>query len=89
MDIWLIYVVKALLLPCSSLLLLSLIGLFRLLRHKKMGLTLLLSSLLGLYALSMPLVSNYLAGLLETPSDLNFTVLAQKNIRLLSWFTWK
>jgi len=83
MDIWLIYVVKALLLPCSSFLLLSLIGLFRLLRHKKMGLTLLLSSLLGLYVLSMPIVSSYLAGLLETPSELKLTSLVQKKYQAI------
>lgn len=83
MDIWLIYVVKALLLPCASLLLLSLIGLFRLLRRKKMGLTLLLSSLLGLYALSMPIVSNYLAGLLEAPSVLKLTPSGQKKYQAI------
>ncbi len=83
MDIWLIYIVKALLLPCSSLLLLSLIGLFRLLRNKKLGLTLLLSSLLGLYALSMPIISNYLAGLLETPSRFELTPLVQKKYQAI------
>jgi uncharacterized SAM-binding protein YcdF (DUF218 family) len=83
MDIWLIYVVKELLLPCSSLLFLSFIGLLRLLRHKKMGLTLLLSSLLGLFVLSMPMVSNYLAGLLETTSQLKLTPLVQKKYQAI------
>ncbi len=83
MDIWLIYVVKALLLPCSSLLLLNLIGLISLSNHKKMGLTLVFSSILGLYFLSIPLVSNCLASLLETSPKLVLTSLAQKNYQAI------
>jgi uncharacterized SAM-binding protein YcdF (DUF218 family) len=67
MDIELIYAVKALLLPCSSLLVLALVAAFRLQGRKKMGFSLLLASLLGLYVLSIPLVSNFLASLLEAP----------------------
>lgn len=73
MDIWLVYVLKALLLPSSSLLLLGFVGLVRLLKRKRMGLTLLLGALLGLCALSMPIVANYLAGLLEVPATFKIT----------------
>jgi uncharacterized SAM-binding protein YcdF (DUF218 family) len=73
MDIWLIYLVKALLLPCSSLLLLSFIGLYRYKKFKNLGLSLILASLSGLFALSMPIVSNYLACLLESTSQLRLT----------------
>ncbi|MDP2901986.1 MAG: YdcF family protein [Methylovulum sp.] len=48
-----------------------------------MGLTLLLGSLLGLYALSLPIVSNYLAGLLETPSKPMLPPLVQKTTQAI------
>ena len=73
MDIWLIYVIKTILLPNSSLLLLGFIGLFRLLKKLTHGLTLLLSSLLGLYLLSTPLVSSDLVNLIESPTHDIFT----------------
>lgn len=69
MDIWLIYVIKTLLLPSSSFLMLSFIGLYRLLKKLTLGSLLLFSSLSGLYILSIPLVSSGLMNLLEPHAD--------------------
>ncbi len=73
MNIWLIYVIKTLLLPISSFLLLSFIGLFRVLKKLTHGKSLLFGALLGLYILSMPLTSGYLMSLIELPTQNTFT----------------
>jgi uncharacterized SAM-binding protein YcdF (DUF218 family) len=77
MDIWLIYVVKTLLLPSSSFLLLSFVGLYRLLKKRTHGSTLLVSALSGLYLLSMPLISSYLMNIVEVPTHAVFAPLPQ------------
>jgi uncharacterized SAM-binding protein YcdF (DUF218 family) len=68
MDIWLIYVIKTLLLPSSSFLLLGFIGLYKVLKNLTHGFKLLFGSLFGLYVLSMPLVSSGLMMLVESPT---------------------
>lgn len=73
MNIWLIYVIKTLLLPISSFLLLGFIGLFRVLKKLTHGKSLLFGALLGLYILSMPLTSGYLMCLIESPTQNTFT----------------
>jgi uncharacterized SAM-binding protein YcdF (DUF218 family) len=73
MDIWLIYVIKTLLLPSSSFLLLGFIGLYKVLKKLTLGVELLLISLVGLYILSMPLVSSGLMSLVESRSNQVFT----------------
>ncbi|RLA17505.1 MAG: YdcF family protein [Gammaproteobacteria bacterium] len=61
MDIFIIYVIKTLLLPLSSLILLAIIGLF-LLPHKRSLSVMLISFSLGaLLLLSLPVVAKYLA----------------------------
>lgn len=68
MDIKIIALIKALLLPPSGLLLLGVIGLS--MRQSKMGGILLFISLIGLTALSLPLVVNLLAKSWESVPDL-------------------
>ncbi len=48
-----------------------------------MGLPLLLGSLLGLFALAMPIVSNYLADQLETPTPLKLTPAVKKKYQAI------
>jgi uncharacterized SAM-binding protein YcdF (DUF218 family) len=83
MDILLIYIIKELLLPCSSLLLISFIGWYRFKKHKNMGSSLLLGALLGLYALSTPLFSNVLAGLLEGATHQPLSASVQKDYQAI------
>ena len=64
MDIFIIYVIKTLLLPMSSLLLLSITGLF-LLQQRNFATTLISFSLALLLLLSLPVVAKYLAGTQE------------------------
>lgn len=70
MDIWLIYVIKTLFLPNSSLLLLNFIGLTKVLKKLTLGAVLLSSSFAGFYVLSTPIVANrLLMNLLEPYVD--------------------
>jgi uncharacterized SAM-binding protein YcdF (DUF218 family) len=73
MDIWLIYVIKTLLLPSSSFLLLGFIGLYRVLKKLTHGFKWLFFSLFGLYILSLPLISSGLMNAVESPSTQIFT----------------
>lgn len=57
MDIWLIYVIKTLLLPVSSLLILSFYGCFYVIRTKGKGSVILLTPLVCLFLLSLPVVA--------------------------------
>jgi len=64
MDIFIIYVIKTLLLPLSSLLILSITGLF-LLQQRNFAVTLISFSLVLLLLLSLPVTVKYLAGMQE------------------------
>lgn len=57
MDIWLIYLLKTLLLPVASLLILSFFGCFYVIKNKGKGGGLLLVPLLFLFILSLPVVA--------------------------------
>ncbi|NOQ65455.1 MAG: YdcF family protein [Methyloprofundus sp.] len=71
MDIYIIYIVKALLLPLASLLLLSIAGLFFLSTHKPFAMILIGSSLALLLLLSLPIVAEFLANTQEIHPALN------------------
>jgi len=64
MDIFIVYVIKTLLLPLSSLLLLGITGLI-ILKQRNFAVTLISFSLALLFLLSLPVVSKYLAGTQE------------------------
>jgi len=74
MDIFIIYVIKTLLLPMSSLLLLGITGLF-LLRQRNFAVTLISISLALLFLLSLPVVAKYLVGTQEKYPALEMTSL--------------
>jgi len=61
MDIWFIYLVKTLLLPGASLLLLSCYGCFYVIKNKGKGRWILIVPLLSLLLLSIPIVASSLA----------------------------
>ncbi len=61
MDIWLVYIVKTLLLPVSSLLICSFIACFYVIKNKGKGGFFLVTPLLCLFLLSLPLVALFLA----------------------------
>jgi uncharacterized SAM-binding protein YcdF (DUF218 family) len=63
MDIWIIYVVKTLLLPIASLLILCFFGCFYVIKNKGKGGGLLVVPLLSLFLLSLPVVAIFLAKL--------------------------
>ena len=65
MNIWLTYIIKELILPPSSLILLSAFGLYKQFT-KKNGLRLILFSITSLYILSISIVSSFLASTIET-----------------------
>jgi len=60
MDIWFIYVIKTLLLPVSSLLILSIYGGFYVIRTKGSGGIILMTPLILLFLLSLPVVATSL-----------------------------
>ncbi len=76
MDIWLIYVIKTLVLPIASLLLLSFYGCFYVLKNKGKGGGLLITPLLCLFVLSLPVVSISLGLLQQKYSALDYSVVA-------------
>lgn len=61
------YALSSWLLPPASLIILALIGVLLLKRRRKTGITLIVVSQLLLFALSMPVIANALAGTLEPP----------------------
>lgn len=71
MDIYIIYVIKTLLLPIASLLLLSIAGLILLPRNQPLSMTLMSFSLITLLLLSLPVVAKYLAATQEIYPPLN------------------
>jgi len=75
MDIYIIYVIKTLLLPVASLLIISIAGLILLPRKQVLAMILMGSSLTILLLLSMPVVAKYLAATQEIYPPLNFYAL--------------
>ncbi len=73
MDIFFIYLVKALILPPAILLILAIISLFRHLKNQNHGIGLAMSCLVGLYLLSLPSVSVLLASIQQTYPALSKT----------------
>ena len=73
MDIWFIYVVKTLLLPVASLLLLSCYGCFYVIKNKAGGRWILIAPLVSLVLLSLPVVAISLAKWQQQYSALDFT----------------
>ena len=71
MDIFIIYVIKTLLLPLSSLLLLNIMGLFLLQRQRTIAVILIGFSLSLLLLLSLPVTAKYLAATQEIYPPLN------------------
>ena len=71
MDIYIIYIIKTLLLPLASLLLLSIAGLFFLSTHKTFAMLLISASLTLLLLLSLPIVAKFLANTQEIYPALN------------------
>ncbi|NOT86035.1 MAG: YdcF family protein [Methylococcaceae bacterium] len=66
MNIWITYIIKTLLLPQTSLLLLILLGTLLLIRGRKNGFPLILSALTIWYLLSTPIVATVLIKSVET-----------------------
>lgn len=75
MDIYIIYIIKTLLLPVASLLILSIAGIFLIPRQQGLAIKLISFSLVTLLLLSLPVVTKYLAGTQEIYSPVNNTVL--------------
>ncbi|NOR79474.1 MAG: YdcF family protein, partial [Methyloprofundus sp.] len=75
MDIFIIYVIKTLLLPIASLLILSIAGLFLLPLQRTLAVTLISFSLIILLVLSLPVVAKHLAATQEIYSPLNSAAL--------------
>jgi len=71
MDIYIIYIIKTLLLPISSLLFLGFAGLFLLSRQQVVASRLICFSLVTLLLLSLPVIAKYLAMTQEIYSPLN------------------
>lgn len=65
MDIFIIYIIKTLLLPIASLLMVSLAGLFFLSKNRGLAVTLISFSIAGLFFLSLPIVAKALAATQE------------------------
>jgi len=74
MEIWAVYVLKTLLLPPASLLLLAICGLLS--RRRRLGRTLLSLALLGLVLLSLPYTASRLAALLPAYPALDAQAIA-------------
>ena len=72
MDIFIIYIIKTLLLPLSSLLLISLTGLF-LLKQRNYSVTIIILSLVSLLLLSLPIVSILLTATQEKYPPIKLT----------------
>lgn len=83
MDILLIYIIKTLLLPPASLLILAITGLFICNKRRKVGISLIATSLFALYILSLPLVSVFLASTQQSYPALNSTQLQQSNAQAI------
>ncbi len=66
MDIFVIYIIKTLLLPIASLLIVSLVGLFLLSKNRGLATSLISFSIAGLLFLSLPIVAKALAATQET-----------------------
>ena len=75
MDIFIIYVIKTLLLPIASLLILSIAGLFLLPLQRTLAVTLISFSLAILLLLSLPVVAKHLAATQEIYPPLNSAAL--------------
>lgn len=71
MDIFIIYVIKTLLLPLSSLLVIGVSGLYLLDQNRNFAVMLISFSFLTLWLLSLPLVTRYLAATQEIYPPLN------------------
>jgi len=71
MDIFIIYVIKTLLLPMASLLIVGITGLFLLDQHRSFAMALISFSLLMLLLFSLPLVTKYLAATQEIYPPIN------------------
>ncbi len=71
MDIFIIYVIKTLLLPMASLLILGITGLFFLDQYRNFAMVLISISLFTLLLLSLPLVTKYLAATQEIYPPIN------------------
>jgi uncharacterized SAM-binding protein YcdF (DUF218 family) len=83
MDIFLIYIIKTLILPPASLLILAIYGLFIHSKKQKFGLSLIATSILALYILSLPLVSVFLASTQQTHPALSNTQIQQTNAQAI------
>ena len=75
MDIFIIYVIKTLLLPIASLLILSIAGLFLILKNRTLGITLISFSVAVLWLLSLPIVAKTLAATQEIYPAINATTI--------------
>lgn len=75
MDIWLIYLVKIILLPLSSLLILAFCGFFLVLKDNRNGWVLLFLSLFFLYLLSIPFMAIHLGKTMEKYPVIDFSAL--------------
>jgi uncharacterized SAM-binding protein YcdF (DUF218 family) len=83
MDIFLIYIIKTLILPPASLLILALLGLIIHNKRQKLGICLIALSLLALTILSLPLVSFFLTSTQEIYPAINNSQLRQTNARAI------
>lgn len=83
MDIFLIYIIKTLILPPASLLILAISGLLIHIKRQKLGISLIATSLLALYILSLPLVSVFLATTQQSYPALNNSQILQSNAQAI------
>ena len=83
MDIFLIYIVKTLILPPASLLILAIFGLIIHSKRQKLGNSLIALSLLALTVLSLPLASVFLTSIQEIHPAINSSQLQQTNAKAI------
>lgn len=83
MDIFLIYIIKTLILPPASLLILAILGLIIHSKRQKPGISLIAFSLLALTILSLPLVSVFLTSIQETHPAIYNSQLQQTNAQAI------
>lgn len=79
MDIWFIYVVKTLLLPLASLLTLSFVGCFYVIKNNGKGGVIMLIPLVFLFLLSLPIVAQSLSLFQQQYPALNYSELKKIN----------
>ncbi len=83
MAIFVIYIIKTLILPPASLLILAILGLLIQVKRQKLGISLIATSLLTLFILSSPLISVFLASTQQCHPALNNNQIQRTNAQAI------